>query len=158
MKICNHPEQKVLSKLNFFSFLGHFQKNAKKIFLTPLSIVRQYNSPKPYCSPLIIKQGNFHLSKHPMGKDLGGSFLLFFFQINKVHLLSFSKLYICFSFQSFVVFSEVFIFLRVLQRKFYSIVQKSCFVIFRPCFVTSHSISYLIRQLPPHANKMAKVR
>ena len=33
-------------------------------FLTPLGLVRQYNSPKPYCSPSIIIQGIFHLSKH----------------------------------------------------------------------------------------------
>ena len=37
----------------------------KQSFLTPLGLVRQYNSPKPYCSPSIIIQGNFHLSKHP---------------------------------------------------------------------------------------------
>jgi len=37
----------------------------KKSFLTPLGLVRQYNSPKPYCSPSIIIQGNFHISKHP---------------------------------------------------------------------------------------------
>ena len=37
----------------------------KKLFLTPLALVRQYNSPKPYCSPSIIIQGNFNLSKHP---------------------------------------------------------------------------------------------
>jgi len=59
---------KVLSKLNFFRFMGRFQKNAKRSFLTPLGIVRQYNSPKPYCSPSIIIQGNFHLSKHPREK------------------------------------------------------------------------------------------
>ena len=29
--ICNHPEQKVLLKLNFFRFIGRLQKNAKKI-------------------------------------------------------------------------------------------------------------------------------
>jgi len=37
----------------------------QKIFLIPLGLVRQHNSPKPYCSPSIIIQGNFHLSKHP---------------------------------------------------------------------------------------------
>jgi len=37
----------------------------KKSFLTPLGLVRQYDSPNPYCSPSIIIQGNFHLSKHP---------------------------------------------------------------------------------------------
>ena len=37
----------------------------KKSFLTPLGFVRQYNSPKPYCSPSVIIQGNFHLYKHP---------------------------------------------------------------------------------------------
>ena len=37
----------------------------KKSFLTPLGFVRQYNSPKPYSSPSIIIQGNFHLSIHP---------------------------------------------------------------------------------------------
>jgi len=37
----------------------------KKTFLTPIGLVRQYNSPKLYCSPSIIIQGNFHLSKHP---------------------------------------------------------------------------------------------
>ena len=42
-----------------------FSKNAKKSFVTPLGLVRQYNSSKPYCSPSIIIQGNFHLSKHP---------------------------------------------------------------------------------------------
>jgi len=36
----------------------------KKSFLTPLGLVRQYNSPKPYFSPSIIIKGNFHLSKH----------------------------------------------------------------------------------------------
>ena len=30
--ICNHPEQKVLSKLNFFRFIGRFQKNEKNHF------------------------------------------------------------------------------------------------------------------------------
>ena len=35
----------------------------KKSFLTPLGLVRQYNSPKPYCSPSIIIQGTFHLSR-----------------------------------------------------------------------------------------------
>jgi len=65
MDIFNHPEQKVLSKLNFFRFMGLFKKNAKKSFLTPLGLVRQYDSPNPYCSPSIIIQGNFHLSKHP---------------------------------------------------------------------------------------------
>ena len=49
----------------FFRFMGRYQKNAKKIFLIPLGLVRQHNSPKPYCSPSIIIQGNFHLSKHP---------------------------------------------------------------------------------------------
>ena len=34
----------------------------KKSFLTPLGLVRLYNSPKPYCSPSTIMQGNFHLS------------------------------------------------------------------------------------------------
>ena len=38
--------------------MGRFQTNAKKSFLTPLGLVRQYDSP-------IIIQGNFHLSKHP---------------------------------------------------------------------------------------------
>ena len=37
----------------------------QKSFLTPLGFVRQYNSSKPYCSPSVIIQGNFHLSKHP---------------------------------------------------------------------------------------------
>ena len=37
----------------------------KKLFLTPLGLVRQYDSPKPYCSPSITIQGIFHLSKHP---------------------------------------------------------------------------------------------
>ena len=37
----------------------------KKSFLTPLGLVRQYNSPKPYCSPSSIIHGNFYLSKHP---------------------------------------------------------------------------------------------
>ena len=63
-KICRF--KKVLSKINFFRFTGRFQKNEeKKSFLTPQGLVRQYNSPKPYCSPSIIIQGNFHLSKHP---------------------------------------------------------------------------------------------
>ena len=47
MNLFNHTEQKVLSKLNFFRFIGRFQNNAKKIFLTPLGLVHQYNSPKP---------------------------------------------------------------------------------------------------------------
>ena len=63
--ICIHPEQNFLSKLNFFRFMGRFQKMQKKSFLTPLGLVRQYDSPNPYCSPSIIIQGNFHLSKHP---------------------------------------------------------------------------------------------
>ena len=42
-----------------------FKNMQKKSFLTPLGFVRQYNSPKPYYSPSIIIQGNFHLSKHP---------------------------------------------------------------------------------------------
>ena len=46
-----------------YSFL--IQNIQKKSFLTPLGFVRQYNSPKPYCSRSIIIQGNFHLSKHP---------------------------------------------------------------------------------------------
>ena len=33
--------------------------------LTPPGLVRQYDSPNPYCSPSITIQGNFHLSKHP---------------------------------------------------------------------------------------------
>ena len=33
--------------------------------MTPLGFVQLYNSPKPYCSPSIIIQGNFHLSKYP---------------------------------------------------------------------------------------------
>jgi len=37
----------------------------QKKILTPLGFVRQYNSPKPYCSPSIIIQGNIHLSKYP---------------------------------------------------------------------------------------------
>ena len=42
MNICNHPEQKVLSKLNFFRFMGRFQKMQKKIFLTPpVNIIHQ---------------------------------------------------------------------------------------------------------------------
>ena len=41
------------------------KKMQKKSFLTPLGLVRQYNSPKPNCSPSIIIQGNFHLSKQP---------------------------------------------------------------------------------------------
>jgi len=36
----------------------------KKSFLTPLGLVRQYNSPKPYCSPSSIIQGNCHLAEH----------------------------------------------------------------------------------------------
>ena len=44
--------------------MGRFQKHTKKIFLTPLDLVRKYNSPNPYC-PSIIIQGNFHPSKHP---------------------------------------------------------------------------------------------
>ena len=63
--MCKPPEQKVLSKLNFFRFIGRFKKMQKKSFLTPLGLVRQYNLPKPYYSPSIIIQGNFHLSKHP---------------------------------------------------------------------------------------------
>ena len=46
-------------------FIGRFQKNEKKSNLTALGLVRQYNLPKPHCSPSIIIQGNFHLSKHP---------------------------------------------------------------------------------------------
>ena len=42
-----------------------FSNKCKKIFLTHLGLVRQYNSPKPHCSPSIIIQGNLHLSKHP---------------------------------------------------------------------------------------------
>jgi len=75
MNICNHTEQKVLSKLNFFMFMGHFQKKCKKIFLTPLGLVRQYNTPKPYYSPSSIIQGNFHLSKHHSCTDFTGSLL-----------------------------------------------------------------------------------
>ena len=63
--MCNRPEQKVLSKFNFFRLMGRFQKNAKISFLTPLGLVRQYDSPNPYCSPSTIIQGNFHFSKHP---------------------------------------------------------------------------------------------
>ena len=52
-------------KLNFKGFIEVFKNMEKKSFLTPLGLVPQYNSPKPYCSPSIIIQGNFHLSKHP---------------------------------------------------------------------------------------------
>ena len=38
----------------------------KNISDTPRLSTRQHNSPKPHCSPLIIIQGNFHLSKHFM--------------------------------------------------------------------------------------------
>ena len=64
-KVLDNPEQNFLSKLNVLRFMGRFQKHAKKIISTPLGLVRQYNPPKPYCSPSIIMQGNFHLSKHP---------------------------------------------------------------------------------------------
>ena len=56
--------------------MGRFQKNAKKSFLTPLGLVRQYDSPNPYCSPSIIIQGNFHHSKHPRFDRFFDSFLL----------------------------------------------------------------------------------
>jgi len=63
--ICNHPGQKVCKKLNFISFIEDFQNMQKKSFLTPLGLLRQFNSPKPYCSPSSIIQGNCHLSKYP---------------------------------------------------------------------------------------------
>ena len=37
----------------------------KKSFPKLLGLVLLYNSPKLYCSPSIIIQENFHLSKHP---------------------------------------------------------------------------------------------
>ena len=68
--MCNRPEQKFLSKFNFFRLMGRFQKNAKISFLTSLGLVRQYDSPNPYCSPSTIIQGNF---LNIQGKDLTGS-------------------------------------------------------------------------------------
>ena len=57
----------------------------KKSFLTPLGLVRQYNSPKPYCSPSIIIQGNFHLSKHLNERfDRFFHFSLFPYQMKKI--------------------------------------------------------------------------
>ena len=52
-------------KIKLFQVYGTFSKKCKKSLLRPLDLVRQYNSPNPYCSPSIIIQGNFHLSKHP---------------------------------------------------------------------------------------------
>ena len=57
--------KKFYQKLNFKSFIEVFKNMQKISLLTPLGLVRQYNSPKPYCSPSIIIQENFHLSKHP---------------------------------------------------------------------------------------------
>ena len=37
----------------------------KKLILTPLGLVREYNLPKPYYSTSSIIQANFCLSKHP---------------------------------------------------------------------------------------------
>jgi len=55
MNICNHPEQKVLSKLNFFRFMGRFQKMQKKIFLTPqVNIIHQNH---------ILLSSNYHTGK-----------------------------------------------------------------------------------------------
>ena len=56
-------------------------------FLTPQGLVRQYNSPKPYCSTSIIIQGNFHLSKHPRERFDG-----FFYEYWEVAELAFTKL------------------------------------------------------------------
>ena len=48
-------------KLNLKRFIEVFKNMQKKLFLTPLGFVRQYNLPKPYCSPSIIKTGKFFL-------------------------------------------------------------------------------------------------
>ena len=62
------PRTKSFIKIKLLGLLDVFKKMQKKSFLTPLGLVRQYDSPKPYCSPSIIIQGNFHLSKHPNEK------------------------------------------------------------------------------------------
>ena len=49
----------------------------KKLILTPLGLVREYNLPKPYYSTSSIIQGNFQLSKRPRER-----FYRFFVQNN----------------------------------------------------------------------------
>ena len=49
--------------------------------MTPLGFARLYNSPKPYCSPLIIIQGNFHLFKYP--RERFDTFFAIFFADSK---------------------------------------------------------------------------
>ena len=76
------PKTKIFIKMKLFLVLWDvLKKNAKKIFLTPLDLVRKYNSPKPYCSPSIIIQENFHLSKHPRERFDR------FFELNKKYCL-----------------------------------------------------------------------
>ena len=50
-------------------------KKCKKIISDPLGLVRQYNSPNPYCSPSIIMFLNIP------GKDLTGSLIPFFLKM-----------------------------------------------------------------------------
>ena len=49
--------------------------------MTPLGFARLYNSPKPYCSPSIIIQGNFHLFKYP--RERFDTFFAIFFADSK---------------------------------------------------------------------------
>ena len=59
------PRTKSSQNKTFLGSRDVFKKMQKKNISDTLGLVRQYNSPKPYCSPSIIIQGNFHLSKHP---------------------------------------------------------------------------------------------
>ena len=59
-KYMQSPRTKSSQNKTFLGSRDVFKKMQKKSFLTPLGLVHQYNSPKPYCIPSIIIQGNFH--------------------------------------------------------------------------------------------------
>ena len=58
--------------------MRRFQKNAKKVFQTPLSLVRQYNSPKPYTAVLQLSYREIFIFLNIQGKILQVLLTIFF--------------------------------------------------------------------------------